>query len=96
MIVCRLPGIRSIMSPLPPPLPGRYPAQMLIELTRRRDTDAVTLDTGASGILATACDDIQSGDFPLYVQDEYDSTNRKHVNVACEGVLAKLKEKDEG
>lgn len=70
---------------------ARYPAQMLIELTRRRDTDAVTLETGATGILATACDDIESGDFPVYVQDAYDSTNRKHVTVACEGVLAKLK-----
>lgn len=70
---------------------ARYPSQMLIELTRRRNTDATTLDTGATGILATACDDVETGDFPVYVQMPYDSTNRKHVTVAVEGVLAKLK-----
>lgn len=70
---------------------ARYPTQMLVELTRRRDTDTNTLDTTATGILAVACDDIEDGDFPVYVQAEYDSTDRRHVALAVSGVLAKLK-----
>lgn len=69
----------------------RYPEQTLVDLTRRRDTDGTTLDISSTSILAAACDDIESGDFKLYVQTTYDSTNRMHVGVAVEGVLAKLK-----
>jgi hypothetical protein len=61
---------------------------VLTELTRRGATDSTTVSTT---LLQYACDDIQSGDFPTYVQTTYDSTNRQHVSVACEGVLAKLK-----
>ncbi len=70
---------------------ARYPEQMLVELTNRRDTDTSTLDTSGTGVLQTACDDVQSGDFPIYVQTTYDATDRRHVAVAVAGVLAKLK-----
>lgn len=67
---------------------ARYPSQVLTELTRRGATDSTTVN---STLLQYACDDIQSGDFPTYVQTTYDASNRQHVSVACEGVLAKLK-----
>lgn len=70
---------------------ARYPSPVLIQLTRRGNTDATTLDTTSTGVLATACDDVEGGDFPVYVGMPYDATNRRHVAVACEGVLAKLK-----
>jgi len=70
---------------------ARYPSQVLIELTRRSSTDSTTLDTTSTGVLQYACDDVQTGDFPTYVQVTYDASNRQHVAVACEGVLAKLK-----
>lgn len=61
--------------------------QALIELTNPRDPAASSIDTT---VLQRACDDIESGEFRTYAQQAYDSTDRQHVNVACEGVVAIL------
>lgn len=65
----------------------RYPTQVLIELSNPRDPAAVAINATK---LQSACDGIENGYFPMFVQKSYDSTDTRHVEVACQGVIALL------
>lgn len=66
---------------------NRYDSQVLTELTNIRESDAASVDTT---VLGRACDDIELAWFQQYAQQEYDSTDRKHILVAVDGVVALL------
>jgi hypothetical protein len=65
---------------------ARYVGQALAEATRPRDSSASTVNTTR---LEQACTSIQRF-FPLYAQQDYDSTDDLHVEIAVEGVVALL------
>lgn len=66
---------------------ARYSDQELIELTNPEDGTATTINTTLLGYAVT---DVQA-EFEIRQIGEYDASDAKHVTVAVEGVLARLK-----
>ena len=75
------------MSTLATAVQARYPTQTLVDLTRRKNTASTTPDTT---VLELAVDDVTAA-FGIYVGVALDTANAKHLLVACDGVLARLK-----
>lgn len=66
---------------------ARYPAQVLVEVTNPRDPSA---SSNGTTLLDQAAASIQNAWFKQYAQQEYDSTDAMHVEVAVDGVMALL------
>jgi hypothetical protein len=65
---------------------ARYPANRLKQLTNPGNESAAAVNTTFLGYAVT---DTQA-DFEVYAGVVYDPTDARHVQVACEGVIAKL------
>ena len=70
---------------------ARYPTGRLRQLTNQGDQSATTTDTTVLGLAAT---DVQA-DFEIVAGIVYDGTEARHVSVAVEGVIAKLRVRSE-
>ncbi len=65
---------------------ARFTNDLLVKLT---NPDAPTATAVHATNLQQACDDVESGEFEAHMNEDYDSTNRKHVVFAA--LLVKLK-----
>jgi phage gp36-like protein len=75
------------MSALASAVQARYPSQTLVELTRRKSTSSTTLD---SAVLELAVTDV-TAQIAIYAGVTLDTADARHLSVACEGVIARLK-----
>jgi hypothetical protein len=67
----------------------RYATSQLRRLTTPDAPATASLATGATSKLALACDDVAAA-FETEIGKTYDSGDGTHLEVACEGVIAKL------
>lgn len=65
---------------------GSYDSDGLLELTNIRDRAATTIDDAVGEDAAQAVIDL----WPAYAQEDYDSTDSMHVEVAKQGAIAML------
>ena len=75
------------MSALATAVQARYASQTLVDLTRRKSTGSLTVDTT---VLELACTDA-TADLAIYAGLTLDTTNALHLATACGGVIAYLK-----
>ncbi len=76
--------------PLITDVQNRYSTTLLIALTNPDDPDVTTLDTGATGKLQLAADDVAQV-FEALTATGYDATEAMHTSVGVEGVVALLR-----
>lgn len=65
---------------------NRFTSDLLVKLTNPDDATATTINTT---YLQRLCDDVETGEFEVHMNEDFDLTERKHIVMAC--LLVKLK-----